>query len=84
MESLGAWERFWAGWVGAAFFKAYRQVAGTTAFLPSDERDLRLLTDAHLLRQAIGELSIELNYRPDWVAVALEAILELVNAVKPA
>jgi maltose alpha-D-glucosyltransferase/alpha-amylase len=82
MEPLVAWGRFWAQWVAVAFHRAYRQVAGTTSFLPSHQPDLQLITDVYLLRQTIGEISIELNRRPDWVAIPLEALQELLTPAK--
>lgn len=83
MEALSAWARFWARWVGAAFFKAYRQAAGTAAFLTPNETDLQIMMDAYLLRKAVYELGNELNRQPDWLAIPLQGILELVNPVGP-
>ncbi len=37
------------------------------------------MMDAYLLRKAVYELGYELNDRPDWVWIPLQAILELVN-----
>jgi maltose alpha-D-glucosyltransferase / alpha-amylase len=84
MEALAAWVRFWSRWVGATFYKAYRQTVGTVAFLPPDETDLRVMMDAHLLRKAVCELGNELNHRADWVTIPLQGILELVNPIEPA
>jgi maltose alpha-D-glucosyltransferase/alpha-amylase len=73
------WARFWAHCVGAVFFKAYLQTAGTAPFLPPTESDLQMMTEIFLLRKAIYELGYELNNRPDWAAIPLHGILELVN-----
>jgi maltose alpha-D-glucosyltransferase/alpha-amylase len=80
MESLAAWTKFWSRWVGATFYKAYRETAGTAAFLPSKETDLQTMMDTYLLRRAVHELGNELNQRPDWVEIPLQGILELVNS----
>jgi len=39
-----------------------------------------VMMDAFLLRKAIYELAYELNNRPDWVAIPLQGILELVES----
>jgi maltose alpha-D-glucosyltransferase/alpha-amylase len=84
METLVAWSQFWSRGVGATFYKTYRQAAGTTAFLPPNEADVQIMMDACLLRKAIYELRNELNHRPDWVAIPVEAILGLIGPVEPA
>jgi len=73
------WARFWAHRVGAVFFKAYLETAGAAPFLPPTESDLQMMTEVFLLRKAIYELGYELNNRPDWVAIPLQGILELVS-----
>ncbi|HEY1661451.1 MAG TPA: maltose alpha-D-glucosyltransferase [Verrucomicrobiae bacterium] len=72
-----SWTRFWARWVGAIYFKAYRQAVAGTRLLPTDETDLQILTEAFLLRKAIYVLGYELKERPDWSRIPLQEILEL-------
>ncbi|HZF01234.1 MAG TPA: maltose alpha-D-glucosyltransferase [Methylomirabilota bacterium] len=72
------WAQFWSRWVGAIFFRAYRQATGAARFLPPGEADLQVMMDAYLMRKAIYELGYELNNRPDWVKIPLQGILELV------
>jgi maltose alpha-D-glucosyltransferase/alpha-amylase len=75
---LEPWARFWTQWVSAAFLGAYLQ-ATTGPLLPTEPDDLRILLDAHVLEKALYELGYELNNRPDWVAVPMRGILELME-----
>jgi maltose alpha-D-glucosyltransferase/alpha-amylase len=64
----------WHSWVSAAFLREYLAVAGEGSFLPASEVDLRLLLDAHILEKAVYELIYELNNRPGWVRIPLQAL----------
>lgn len=74
-----AWAPFWARWVSAIFFHAYREAAGHASFVPFNDEEMRLLLDISLLRKAIYELGYELSHRPDWVGIPLQGLLELAN-----
>jgi maltose alpha-D-glucosyltransferase/alpha-amylase len=76
---LDPWARFWYGWVGAAFVRAYVQALAGAALLPAAPDDLRILLDAYLLEKALHELDHELQHRPDWVRVPLQGILQLLE-----
>jgi maltose alpha-D-glucosyltransferase/alpha-amylase len=79
-KDLESWARFWSRWVSIVFYSTYRQAVGNAAFLPANNADLQLMMDVYLLRKAVYELGYELNDRPDWVWIPLQAILELVNS----
>ncbi|HTV63587.1 MAG TPA: maltose alpha-D-glucosyltransferase [Verrucomicrobiae bacterium] len=74
-----SWTRFWARWVGAIYFNAYRHAAAGARFLPADETSFQVLTDAFLLRKAIYEIGYELKERPAWIRIPLQEILEMVG-----
>ncbi len=78
--ALEPWIRAWYGWVSASFLRGYRQATAGAAFLPADEAEWSVLLDAFLLHKAFYELAYELSNRPDWVAIPLRGILELVDA----
>jgi maltose alpha-D-glucosyltransferase/alpha-amylase len=82
--TMAGWARFWSRWVGAIFYQAYLQAAGPAPFLPAGQADLQMMTEVFLLRNAIYNLGYELNHRPDWVKLALQEILELLNPEGPA
>jgi maltose alpha-D-glucosyltransferase/alpha-amylase len=73
------WARFWYSAVAAIFLEAYLAAAAAGAFLPADTADIALLLDAYLLEKAVYELSYELNNRPDWSAIPLTGLLEMLK-----
>ncbi len=81
LEELDRWARFWAAWASSAFLQAYREEADQAAqrFLPSREDQFRVLLEAHLLEKAVYELGYELNNRPDWIAVPLRGLAQLLD-----
>ncbi|MEZ6113606.1 MAG: putative maltokinase [Pirellulaceae bacterium] len=74
---LVEWARIWYAWSSGAFLRAYLEEVDGAAFLPSDPAQLETLLNAYVLEKAVYELLYELNNRPDWVAIPLEAVLEL-------
>jgi maltose alpha-D-glucosyltransferase / alpha-amylase len=77
---LDTWARFWAAWASAAFLEAYRgEAERDTSFLPAREDQFRVLLEAHLLEKAVYELGYELNNRPDWIAVPLRGLGQLLD-----
>jgi maltose alpha-D-glucosyltransferase/alpha-amylase len=79
MKAAVSWERYWASWVSAIFLRAYLKSSHNAPYLPPTEPELRILLETALLRDAIYELGYELNNRPDWVKIPIQAILELVH-----
>jgi maltose alpha-D-glucosyltransferase/alpha-amylase len=77
--ALEPWTRAWYGWVSAAFLRGYREATAGAAFLPSDDREWAILLDAFTLQKAFYELDYELNNRPDWVAIPLRGIAQLLE-----
>ena len=74
------WLRFWYGWVAAVFLQGYLQELAGTALLPSDPAQLAILLEAYLMDKAIYEIRYELGHRPDWLAIPLRGVLELLRA----
>jgi maltose alpha-D-glucosyltransferase/alpha-amylase len=79
MEAAASWGWYWSGWVGAAFIKAYLESSRAAPYLPASETDLHILMEAEFLRNAVYEVGYELNHRPAWVDIPLQAILKLMN-----
>jgi maltose alpha-D-glucosyltransferase/alpha-amylase len=77
------WGRFWSVWAGATFLWAYLQTARSASFIPANETALKAMLDVELLRKAIYELGYELNNRPDWVNIALQVVIDLLNPENP-
>jgi maltose alpha-D-glucosyltransferase/alpha-amylase len=51
----------------------------STYLIPEDPAHLRILLDGYMLEKAIYEIGYELNNRPDWINVPLQAIMELIE-----
>ena len=79
LDSFQEWARFWQRWVSVGYLKAYLATAGNASFLPKTAVELKILLDAFLIEKAIYELGYELNHRPDWVAIPLQGILQLLG-----
>ena len=71
--------REWRKAVWNAYLSAYYSAAGPASFLPADEASRQVLLDAFLLEKALYELKYEFNNRPDWVAIPLSGILQLMG-----
>jgi maltose alpha-D-glucosyltransferase/alpha-amylase len=69
----------WYSWAVSAFLGAYRTAASTGSFLPRSTSLCDRLLALFVLEKAVYELAYELNNRPDWVAVPLAGLLELLG-----
>ena len=76
--------RFWTLWTSAAFLKSYLAVAHGQSFIPSNSADVQLLLDVYLLEKSLYELRYELNNRPQWTAIPLSGIRQLLDEMKVA
>ena len=76
-EKLEPWARLWEQSVTAEFLRAYREVVGQSAIVPSDRGAFQSLLAAYVLDKAFYELVYELNNRPAWVGIPLHGILSL-------
>jgi maltose alpha-D-glucosyltransferase / alpha-amylase len=66
----------WRHEASLAFLNAYRARA-QSAFLPRDPEALKKLLDLYLLEKALYELRYEINNRPEWIRLPLQAIAEM-------
>jgi maltose alpha-D-glucosyltransferase/alpha-amylase len=78
-RAIEHWGRAWYFWTSVAFLTAYRQTAAGTVFLPASDEEFECLLECCLLEKALYELQYELNNRPDWVDLPLQALTDLVN-----
>jgi maltose alpha-D-glucosyltransferase/alpha-amylase len=74
---IESWATFWRSWVSATFLRGYLAEAAAGGFLPEDRGQLQTLLAAYVIEKALYELRCELNYRPDWINVPLDGILQL-------
>jgi maltose alpha-D-glucosyltransferase/alpha-amylase len=76
---LEPWAQLWQSWTAIAFVNGYMNAIGSTGILPTETQELESLTRLFLLEKAVYELGYELNNRPAWVRVPIEAIRQLVQ-----
>jgi maltose alpha-D-glucosyltransferase/alpha-amylase len=74
-----AWEQA----AQAAFLRTYLETMTGSPILPSDERDTEKLLRAYIVDKALYELGYELNNRPDWVAIPLTGLLNVLEQTAP-
>ncbi len=74
------WARAWQTWCSWAFLRAYLRTAQGAAFLPADIEELHVLLETLVLEKAIYEAGYELNNRPDWLAIALDGISQILDS----
>jgi maltose alpha-D-glucosyltransferase/alpha-amylase len=77
--AMEQWANAWYAYVSGAFLNGYFTSIHPTSVLPTAPEELWQLLDAFVLEKAVYELGYELNNRPDWVALPLRAILQLVE-----
>jgi len=71
--------RAWRSWVSAAFLRKYLLTAAGSPFAPATPEELRGSLTASLLERTLHEIGYELDQRPEWVAIPLAQLLELVR-----
>jgi len=73
------WAKAWFLWVSAAFLSAYLRVSDDAPFIPKTTEELEILLNAYLLEKALYELSYEFYNRPEWIALPLKGIRQILN-----
>ncbi|MEP7287035.1 MAG: maltose alpha-D-glucosyltransferase [Chloroflexota bacterium] len=79
---LEPWAKFWQIWTSVAFLKAYIEVMEPTGILSSNTDEMDMLLRIFLLEKAIYEVGYELNNRPGWLRVPIQAIIQQFGEVK--
>ncbi|HEX5936857.1 MAG TPA: maltose alpha-D-glucosyltransferase [Actinomycetota bacterium] len=77
--SLAEWARAWTAWVSATFLGHYFEVAGDSPMLPESEDETRRMLHAMLLDKAVYEVGYELDHRPEWLAIPVRGVLDLLD-----
>ncbi|MGE0450601.1 MAG: maltose alpha-D-glucosyltransferase [Vicinamibacterales bacterium] len=73
---LSAWADAWHRWVSRAFLSEYRATMAGSPVLPSGDA-FDVLLHGLVVDKAIYELGYELNSRPDWARIPLDALATL-------
>lgn len=76
---LEPWARFWYRWAAATYLRGYLTEARHEVFVPRSDAALAGLLEAAMINKVLYELNYELNNRPDWLAVPLRGLFELLG-----
>jgi maltose alpha-D-glucosyltransferase / alpha-amylase len=79
---LEPWARLWQTWTSVAFLKAYLDTVDSAKILPRDPDELEMLLHLFLLEKAVYEVGYELNNRPEWLKVPIQAIVQQFEEAK--
>ena len=76
---LQPWAECWYAYVAGSFLRSYRQTIAGAAFVPTDPAVFEDLLRAFLLEKAVYEVGYELNNRPDWIAIPIRGIFQVIG-----
>ena len=79
LSRLSSCTQCWVSETSSLFLNTYRERAEGAAFLPKDYADFRKLLDLYVLEKVLYELRYEINNRPAWIRIPLQAIAELTD-----
>lgn len=65
--------------LSASFLQAYLERAGSAEFIPTDRKKVEILLESFLLEKAVYEIRYEMDNRPDWLAIPLRGIRDVLN-----
>ena len=77
--ALEPWADLWFSYVGGVFLNAYQAAVAGRPFAPDNEEGFEVLTRAYLLHKALYDLNFELKHRPDWLAIPIKGIQQLLE-----
>ena len=76
---LQAWADTWYGYVAGSFLRAYVQTTASAKLAPADPAAFERLLQAFLLEKAVYEVGYEMNNRPDWLAIPMRGIFQVLG-----
>lgn len=78
-ENVASWQQFWFACSARSFLHGYLKVAAGQLFLPETDEQTQQMLDLYLLEKVLYELRYELNNRPDWVAIPLAGLQDVLG-----
>jgi maltose alpha-D-glucosyltransferase/alpha-amylase len=79
VPALEPWMRRWIVWTSVLFVRAYLDVAGAAAFLPTTREETGVVLNFYLLRRAVNELRGELDHNLDRAGIPIAGLLDLLS-----
>ena len=68
------WARLWMTWTPAAFLGAWLEATKGSPIVPRERAETEMLLDTLNLEQALDDVHVELDRRPDWAMIALRSL----------
>ncbi len=76
---LQAWSERWYAYVAGSFLRAYLAASAGAGLAPAEPAAFEDLLQAFLLEKAVYEVGYELNNRPDWIAIPIRGIFQVIG-----
>jgi maltose alpha-D-glucosyltransferase/alpha-amylase len=80
MQDIEPLQKLWYAWTCSTFVSSYLKHSQNMPYMPKNEDEIKMLLDGYILERAFTELQYELNNRPEWIRVPVEAILEIIGS----
>lgn len=77
---LEPWAGFWRQWTSSAFLRAYLPAVQEAGLVPGFGLSLSTLLRVLRLDKSVYELGYELQHRPDWAAIPIHGLLDLLGS----
>ena len=74
---LQRWADQWYAYVAGSFLRAYLRVTADAKLFPGDPAEFERLLQVFLIEKAVYEVGYEMNNRPDWIAIPVHGILQI-------
>lgn len=78
-DNVASWQQFWFACSARSYLHGYLTTAAGQVFLLQTEEQTQRLLDLYLLEKVLYELRYELNNRPDWVAIPLAGLKDVLS-----
>ena len=79
---LVPWLQAWYRYNASIFLSCYQKTVADSSFMPKEQEEVDIMLQTFMLDKALYELGYELNNRPEWVAIPIRGIMELLVAEK--
>jgi len=76
---LEPWVDMWFRTVSGIFLSSYTASTEGSSLVPSNGSERKVLLEAYLLEKGVYELWYEFNNRPDWVAIPMAGLLNILT-----
>ncbi|HVZ18571.1 MAG TPA: hypothetical protein VG897_15735, partial [Terriglobales bacterium] len=79
-QQLEKWADAWSTCMSGVLMKSYFDAAGDNEFLPSTQKERRVLLQSYMIEKCLKEIMHELEYRPSWLRIPIRGLLGILDA----